>query len=299
MSRFQSSESPSLDVTPARPRVDRRRRAAVAAMVAAFVWSVGFVLPVQHVAAAEANLVGWWKLDGDLSDAATPTRVTTPVGSPTYVAGKDGQALVLNGTSQYATTADASASSTSRRTASLWRPGSSRGSLPTQDLICQVDDRRRHNGYSLSLATPSGSTGKVFVRINNDPPRRLHDLVPQRRQHVGPRSGDVRRHDRSTSTYNGIQEAAGSLDGFNRRQHNSPRHRCPGHHDPQRVALLQRRDGRRPDLQPRAVTPRRSQALAAIPRPRVNAGTDQTITLPATASLSGTATDDAPSSAAP
>ena len=52
--------------------------------------------------AGPADLVGWCEMDGDVTDASGNGYNATAVGSPTYVTGVDGQALSLNGTSQYA-----------------------------------------------------------------------------------------------------------------------------------------------------------------------------------------------------
>ena len=45
-------------------------------------------------------LVGWWKFDGDLTDASGKGYNGTGVGSPTFTSGIYGQALSLNGTDQ-------------------------------------------------------------------------------------------------------------------------------------------------------------------------------------------------------
>ena len=48
------------------------------------------------------GLVGWWQMEGDLTDSAPPANSAAGVDSPSYDTGKIGQALALDGTSQTA-----------------------------------------------------------------------------------------------------------------------------------------------------------------------------------------------------
>src|SRR6185369_11373079 len=52
-------------------------------------------------AAPTAGLVGYWTFDGTALDSSGSNFNGTLVGGPTYVPGKNGQALNLNGSSQY------------------------------------------------------------------------------------------------------------------------------------------------------------------------------------------------------
>lgn len=47
------------------------------------------------------GLVGWWKFDGDATDSSGNGNNGTLVGSPSYVSGRIGSAISLNGSSQY------------------------------------------------------------------------------------------------------------------------------------------------------------------------------------------------------
>lgn len=52
------------------------------------------------------NLSGYYKMNSDVTDSSGNAINGTTVGSPTYSTGKYGNAISLNGTSQYVTTAD-------------------------------------------------------------------------------------------------------------------------------------------------------------------------------------------------
>jgi hypothetical protein len=108
-----------------------------------------------------AALRGEWLLDGNASDSSSYGANATLLGSPPFVAGRVGQALSLNGTTQYATVADANhLDLTSGLTMAAWiRPA---GAAPaTQDLIKKAT-LGGVDGYELSLS----SAGTVFVRLN-------------------------------------------------------------------------------------------------------------------------------------
>jgi len=112
---------------------------------------------------SNSPLVAWWKMDEGsgttLIDASDYHNNGTTVGSPVWVTGKVGQALQLNGTSQY-TTAPNSAflgPANAITTAAWIKPERT----ATQNIIKKAANSST-NGYELSLA----STGKVFFRIN-------------------------------------------------------------------------------------------------------------------------------------
>ncbi|HEX5076793.1 MAG TPA: LamG-like jellyroll fold domain-containing protein, partial [Gemmatimonadaceae bacterium] len=108
-----------------------------------------------------ASLRGEWLLDGNASDSSSYGSSATLVGAPPFVAGRVGQALSLNGTSQYATVPDANhLDLTSGLTMAAWiRPAGA--AAATQDVIKKAT-LGGINGYELSLS----SAGKVFVRLN-------------------------------------------------------------------------------------------------------------------------------------
>jgi large repetitive protein len=232
------------------------------------------------IGVSTAGLVGWWKMDGDLADAAPAAHATTGVGSPTFSAVKDGPAMVLNGTSQYATTPDANDLdiATNRLTLAAWvKPGQ----LATQDLITKVINTTSADGYQLSLS----SANKVFVRLNNVArvdSTTLHPTDGSAWIHV------AATYDGSTIRlfYNGVQESTGSWAG-------------PIAPNTNALGIGAQNDGQRKyrgaiddvRIYDRALSATEIAALMNT-RPLVNAGTDQTITLPASASLAGTASDD-------
>ena len=106
-----------------------------------------------------SGLVGHWTMDGDLTDASSAAHPTTGVGSPTFDTGRIGQALVLNGTDQYATTPDTGdLDITGNITVAAWIKPESAGT----EGIVKKGVTGGTAGYELSL----GSSGKVFVRFN-------------------------------------------------------------------------------------------------------------------------------------
>jgi len=110
------------------------------------------------------DLVGWWKMDGNVTDASTYANHATAVGAPAYAAGQDGQALILNGTSQYAYAPDnASLDLTNALTLATWVKPTLEG---TQNLISKSTNGGV-NGYELCLAaTSSAFPHKAFFRLN-------------------------------------------------------------------------------------------------------------------------------------
>jgi len=133
------------------------------------------------------DLVGWWKMDGNVTDASGNANHATAFGTPTYVTGKDGQAIDLNGTTQYASVAHnaslATVTTANAVTMAAWiRPGA----VATQNLISKSVNGSV-NGYELCLSTSGAlpSSQRVFVRFNQQT------------------SGDTYRVN-STTQYNGL-----------------------------------------------------------------------------------------------
>ncbi len=129
-----------------------------------------------HVSAlaAAGSEIGWWKFDGNLTDSSTNANNGTGVGSPTFATGKAGQAVSLNGTSQWVSVADAnSLDFTTGMTLAAWiRPTVTINT--TQDVIKKASTTGTIvNGYELSLS----SAGKVFVRLNNNAATRVDSLT--------------------------------------------------------------------------------------------------------------------------
>ncbi len=110
------------------------------------------------------GLVGWWQMEGGLTDSAPPANSAAGVDSPSYDTGKIGQALALDGTSQYGSVADdPSLDITDAITIAAWIKPDAAG---TQYLVKKaVNGSASGNGYVLGLASLS-STGRVFFRLN-------------------------------------------------------------------------------------------------------------------------------------
>jgi len=243
------------------------------------------------VANLRAGLVGYWPMEElsgtTLIDASPQGNNAATTGSPTWAAGKIGSALSLNGSTQYALAPDsASLDLTSAITMAVWlRPTVT--SAKTQDVFKKAVINGT-SGYEISLS----SAGKAFVRFNQVA------------------SGDTLRINSSTSyplntvwmhvaaTYdgtvmrlfiNGLQE--GELTAtFTIATNDLPlAFGAQSTVDLARLFQGQMDDAR---LYNRALSPGEVFALMSNTAPVVNAGADQAITLPAGASLTGTATDD-------
>ncbi len=70
------------------------------AMMTTVMLIVGLIGPAA-IGQGDPNLMGWWKFDGDASDASGNGRDGTLVGDATFSPGLLGQALVLDGTGDY------------------------------------------------------------------------------------------------------------------------------------------------------------------------------------------------------
>jgi hypothetical protein len=142
---------------------------------------------LRTAGAVPSGLVGWWKMDGNVSDASVNANHATAFGAPSYVTGVSGQAIALNGTTQYASVADnaslGTVTSTNAVTMAAWiRPSL----VATQNLISKSVNGSV-NGYELCLSTSGAlpSSQRVFVRFNQQT------------------SGDTYRVN-STTQYNGL-----------------------------------------------------------------------------------------------
>jgi hypothetical protein len=110
------------------------------------------------------TLVGHWKVDegsGPTLVDATTNHEGTIFGSPSWVTGKDGLALNLDGSTQYATVPHNSALNFSTGiTLAAWiKPGKQGTQYVIKKAIINSTD-----GYELSLSNP----GKVFARFNRE-----------------------------------------------------------------------------------------------------------------------------------
>ena len=102
-----------------------------------------------HVSAlaAAGSEIGWWKFDGNLTDSSTNANNGTGVGSPTFATGKVGQAVSLNGTSQWVSVADAnSLDFTTGMTLAAWIRPTATGNRP------RTSSRRRPRPARSSMA---------------------------------------------------------------------------------------------------------------------------------------------------
>ena len=113
-----------------------------------------------------AGLAGYWKMDEGtgttLVDVSGNANNATTVGGPTWETGKDGLALTLNGSTQYATAAhNSTLNITGPMTMAGWVKTSA---VATQNLIKKATGSvATTGGYELSLSMP----GKAFVRLSD------------------------------------------------------------------------------------------------------------------------------------
>ena len=119
----------------------------------------------------DPSLIAYWTMDetGGATahdTGAAPANDAALSGSPTFGTGRIGNALSLDGSTQYGTVADeASLDITDAITIAAWIEPAK---LATQHLV-QKGTMGAPNGYELSLA----STGKVFFRLNNTAATRI------------------------------------------------------------------------------------------------------------------------------
>lgn len=117
----------------------------------------------------DSSLIGCWQLEegsgSSIIDGSSYGNNGTTSGSPTWVSGRDGLSLILNGSSQYALVPDSNSLDigTNRITLSAWILPTRAGDA-TQNVIKKTIGTTTANGYELSLA----SNGKVFVRFNGN-----------------------------------------------------------------------------------------------------------------------------------
>jgi hypothetical protein len=114
------------------------------------------------------DLVGWWKMDGNVDDSSGHGYHGAAVGAPAYVAGVAGQALNLSGTGQYAAVPDAPALRipTNALTVATWVRPTVEG---TQNLVSKSTNGGV-GGFELCLAATSSTwPHKAFFRLNQVP----------------------------------------------------------------------------------------------------------------------------------
>jgi len=124
----------------------------------------------------DPSLVGCWLMEEGSGTALVDGSVAhgnnaAITGSPTWVAGKSGQALKLSGTGQYAqVNDDNSLDLTTGMTLAAWvKPEKT----ATQNLIKKTTGTTVHDGYELTL----GSGGKAFVRFNGSATYRVDATI--------------------------------------------------------------------------------------------------------------------------
>ncbi len=129
-----------------------------------FTWNVSQVS--SGLCGSDPNLVACWPMDEGsgsvVIDATSFGNDGSITGSPAWVAGQNGQALNLSGTSQYVIVPDSnSLDATNAITLAAWvKP--TKTAFATQNIIKKVIGTTTPNGYEISLS----SAGKVFTRFN-------------------------------------------------------------------------------------------------------------------------------------
>lgn len=110
------------------------------------------------------SLIGWWQLNGNANDSTINENNATINGSPSYVNGKIGQALQLNGTTDYASPDFDMAEKLSRVfSVSVW--------VNFNDMTGQqgiVTTQGHGNGWSIYLRNASGGPQFSFIGYADD-----------------------------------------------------------------------------------------------------------------------------------
>ena len=138
-----------------------------------FIWTI--TNASSGLCGSDPNLVGCWQMEEGsgsfLIDATANGNDANITGSPTWVSGKDGQALDLSGTGQYAVAPDSnSLDATNAITLAAWvKPEK----VATQNILKKTMGTTTTNGYELSLS----SANKVFIRFNGSTTYRVDSLT--------------------------------------------------------------------------------------------------------------------------
>ena len=112
--------------------------------------------------APPVDFVAEWKMDSNLLDT-TGNHNATGVGSPTYATGKEGDKLVLNGTTQYATVVDDAALRPVNITISGWVQGTSFSDNSRIFATGNVVDSGVLDYYGARLSINSSGTAVMLV----------------------------------------------------------------------------------------------------------------------------------------
>jgi len=131
------------------------------------------LMPTNPVHAADPNLMGYWKLDGNAEDASGNGRHGTAVGGPQYVQGMFNQALEFDGTDDYVNIDGYKGiNGGDPWSIAAWFKTTSEGER--RDIICwgttgggnRVDIRLHHN--TPDIRATSGSGNVTTMRLVND-----------------------------------------------------------------------------------------------------------------------------------
>ena len=153
------------------------------------IYLVSFVLVLSLVltSAVKADLIGWWKFDGDFLDSSGKGNDSIPEGNPTFVAGKVGSALDLGGSDYVVIDAVADDITDNDITLCLWLKTSDndaeliaintsssgnvmRLAIDSGSLVIDVSDPQGHSTtpiddgeWHFMTYVRSGSTGYIYV----------------------------------------------------------------------------------------------------------------------------------------
>ena len=240
---------------------------------------------------ADASLVGHWSMNGNGNDQSGLGNNGTPAGSTSYVAGKYDQALSVSSGGRLVVQDSNSLDITGPITLSAWIRPSAQG---TQYFLSKKD-KSGTDGFEMSLS----NSGTIFVRFNETSSNDAYRVDSTSKYST---NGQTWIH--VTATYDGSTIRLyinGQLQGSKNANFQINANDLPlsigSGHDGYRgmkgtvddVRIYNRA------LSANEVTALMNNAPPSAPQnaaPAVNAGTDKTITLPSSVSLSGSASDD-------
>lgn len=132
-----------------------------------FIHLIPFILVMSLVLvsgtdAADINLIGWWKLDGDANDSSGNNHPGTIFGNPRWVAGKIGGALELDGDGDYVEVGRVGISGTVPRTLAGWAKANTTD-IPSWTTVFGFAQKGSGDGTYFDIEVDDGGNYVVHV----------------------------------------------------------------------------------------------------------------------------------------
>jgi len=132
-----------------------------------FIHLIPFILVMSLVLvsgtdAADINLIGWWKLDGDVTDSSGNNHPGTLFGNPRWVVGKIGGALELDGDGDYVDVGRVGISGTAPRTLAGWAKANTTD-IPSWTTVFGFAQKGSGDGTYFDIEVDDGGNYVVHV----------------------------------------------------------------------------------------------------------------------------------------